>query len=98
MTNYAIFLTKKYLHQYSVLIGQFESRMIKNSRKLDKFYRELEVKENLSYSEALRIYEALYKEALAFGVISDENIWDGFEAVLRIARAVNGLTSCKKGC
>ena len=63
--------------------------MIRNKRKLDEFYRKLEAEENLSYKEALRIYDALHKEALALGAISHENIWEGFEAVLRIARAIN---------
>ena len=72
--------------------------MIKNKGKLNEFYRKLVERENLSYKEALRIYDALHKEAVALGAISHENIWDGFEAVLRIARAINGLTSCKKGC
>lgn len=63
--------------------------MIRNKRKLDEFYRKLEAEENLSYKEALRIYDALHKEALALGAISHENIWDGFDAILRIARAIN---------
>jgi len=63
--------------------------MIRNKRKLEEFYRKLDAEENLSYKEALRIYDALHKEALALGAISHENIWDGFDAVLRIARAIN---------
>jgi hypothetical protein len=67
--------------------------MITNRDKLNEFERELARKENLSHKEALAIYDMLYKEAFALGAISHENIWDGFEAVLRIARAVNGLKS-----
>jgi len=63
--------------------------MIKNKQKLEEFYRKLDAEENLSYKKALRIYDALHKEAVALGAISHENIWDGFEAVLRIARAIN---------
>jgi len=63
--------------------------MIKNKRKLGRFYRELEAKENLSYKQAMRIYNAMHKEAVALGAISHENIWDGFDVVLRIARAIN---------
>jgi hypothetical protein len=72
--------------------------MIRNKHKLDKFYRELEARENLSYKDAVRIYDSLHKEAVALGAISHENIWDGFEAVLRIDRAINRVTSCKHGC
>lgn len=67
--------------------------MITNKDKLNEFERELARKENLSHKEALAIYEMLYKEAVALGAISHENIWDGFEAVLRTARAINGLKS-----
>ena len=63
--------------------------MIRNRHKLDKFHQKLIEEENLSYKKALSIYEALHKEAVALGIISHENIWDGFEAVLRIARAIN---------
>ncbi len=63
--------------------------MIRNKHKLNKFYQKLIKEENISYEKALSIYEALHKEAVALGVISHENIWDGFEAVLRIARAIN---------
>jgi len=66
--------------------------MIKNKRKLDKFYRELEAKEKLSYKQALRIYDALHKEAVHLGAISHENIWNGFEAVLRITKAMGRLS------
>ncbi len=67
--------------------------MITNKDKLNEFERELARKENLSHKEALAIYDMLHKEAVALGAISHENIWDGFDAVLRIARAINGLKS-----
>ena len=70
--------------------------MIRNKRKLDKFYRQLEAKEKLSYKKALRIYDSLHKEAVALGAISHENIWDGFEAVLRMVKAINGLKRDRK--
>ena len=67
--------------------------MVKNKRKLDEFYRKLVKEENTSHKQALRIYDALHKEAVALGVISHENIRDGFEVDLRIAKAINGLPS-----
>jgi len=63
--------------------------MIRNKLKLNKFYQKLIEEENISHKKALSIYEALHKEAVALGAISHENIWDGFEAALRIARAIN---------
>jgi hypothetical protein len=70
--------------------------MIKNRAKLDKFYRQLEADEKLSYKKALQIYDALYKEAVSLGAISHENIWDGFEVDLRIAQAMRRLKRARK--
>ena len=67
--------------------------MIRNKRKLNKFYRKLNAEENLSYKKALAIYEALHKEAVSLGVINSENILEGLEVDLRIAKAINGLGS-----
>ncbi len=67
--------------------------MIRNKAKLNKFYRKLDAEENLSYKKALAIYEALHKEAVSLGVINSENILEGLEIDLRIAKAINGLTS-----
>ena len=67
--------------------------MIKNKRKLNEFYRKVIEQENISHKQALAIYDALHKEALSLGVINSENILDGLEIDLKIARAINGLTS-----
>jgi len=63
--------------------------VVKNKHKLNKFHRKLIERENLSYKQALRIYEALHKEAVSLGVINSENILEGLEIDLRIARAIN---------
>ena len=63
--------------------------MIQNGNQLNDFYRRLDAEENLSYLEALAIYEMLHKEAVSLGAISSENILDGFEVDLRIAKAIN---------
>lgn len=65
--------------------------MIKNKLKLNKFYRKLLKEENISYKKALSIYEELHKEAVSLGVFNSENILDGLEVDLRIAKAINGL-------
>jgi len=66
--------------------------MIRNKRKLNEFYRKLLEQENISHKQALWIYEALHAEAVSLGVISSENIMEGLEVDLRIARAINGLS------
>ena len=67
--------------------------MIRNRKKLDKFNRRLLEEERISHKKALAIYESLYKEGLALGVINSGNILDGLEVDIRIAKAVNGLNS-----
>ena len=70
--------------------------MIRNKRKLDDFYRKLDAEEKLSYKEALRIYEALHKEAVSLGVISSENILEGIEVDLLITKAMGRLKRGRK--
>lgn len=67
--------------------------MIKNRHKLNDFYRKLIEQENIPYKKALSIYEALHKEAVSLGIINSENILEGLEVDLRIAKAINGLSS-----
>lgn len=67
--------------------------MIRNKHKLNKFYQKLIKEENISHKKALSIYEALHKEAVSLGIINSENILEGLEVDLRIAKAINGLTS-----
>jgi len=67
--------------------------MARNNPKLKKFYQKLIREENISHKKALSIYEALHKEAVSLGIINSENILEGLEVDLRIAKAINGLTS-----
>jgi hypothetical protein len=68
--------------------------MVINTPELQEFNRRFMEQERFSHEEALRIYEALHAEALYLGAITHENILDGIEVDLRIARAVNGLKTC----
>ncbi|MDT8302871.1 MAG: hypothetical protein RQ760_15425 [Sedimentisphaerales bacterium] len=65
--------------------------MIKNDDKLNKFYQQLISQENISHKKAISIYEALHNEAVSLGIINSENMLEGLEVDLRIARAINGL-------
>jgi len=67
--------------------------MIRNKRKLNEFYRKLIEEENISHKEALRIYESLHREAVSLGTINSKNLLEGLEVDLRIAKAINGLSS-----
>ncbi len=69
------------------------AKMVTNKAKLNKFYRKLIEQEDISHKEAIAIFESLHKEAVSLGVINSENILDGLEVSLRIAKALNGLKS-----
>lgn len=73
----------------ALVLASFEQTMIQNRHILDEFYRRLDAEEKLSYEEALTIFEMLHEEAVSLGAISSENILDGLEVDLRIARAIN---------
>lgn len=49
----------------------------------------MDAEENLSYQEALAIYEMLHNEAVSLGVFNSENMLDRLEVDLRIAKAIN---------
>jgi hypothetical protein len=65
--------------------------MIINSDILREFERSEIARKDISYKDALAIFEALRKEAVSLGVFSCENILDGLDVDIRIAKAVNGL-------
>ena len=62
--------------------------MIKTGE-FQKFEMELAKKERLNISRNFRIVEALYKEAVALGVIPLKNPLEGLEVDIRIAKVIN---------
>jgi len=66
--------------------------MIQQQKKLREFYKNLIAKEKISAQKALKIFEALHREAVHLGAFNAKNILDGLEVDLRIARAINRLT------
>ena len=65
--------------------------MVRNKNKLNRFFKKLAKNEGTHHKRALRIYEALHKEAVSLGVISSKNILEGLEVDIRVAKALNGL-------
>ena len=74
---------------FAVYSAGFAKAMIQNKHKLDELQCKLDADENLSYIEALAIFEMLHKEAVSLGAINSGNILDGLEVDLRIAKAIN---------
>lgn len=65
--------------------------MIQRTPEYDEFCRRQMVEDKLSHADALRIYEALHHHAVSVGAIRSENILEGIEVDVRIAKAVNGV-------
>ncbi|OQA03425.1 MAG: hypothetical protein BWY69_00472 [Planctomycetes bacterium ADurb.Bin401] len=65
--------------------------MITNKSQLDNFYNDLEANEKISHKQAFAIFDMLYHEAVLMGAFRPENIWDEFEADLRLAKAINSV-------
>jgi hypothetical protein len=65
--------------------------MMINTDKLREFERSEIARKDISYADALAIFDGLRQEAISLGVFSCENIMEGLEVDIRIAKAVNGL-------
>ncbi len=65
--------------------------MIKNARILKKFEREYLKREKLSFKDKLKIFESMWKEARALGVIKKTDRLEGIEKAVKIAKIANGM-------
>ena len=67
--------------------------MIKDPGALKRFEDSLIRGEKLSYPQALRLFEAMWQEGVALGVLPPKDPLEGIEVDMRISRIVN---SCSK--
>jgi len=65
--------------------------LIRNPRILNNLERKVMKEEKLSFSEALAIFEAMWKEGMTLGVIPPKDPLEGIETDIRIARILNCL-------
>ena len=63
--------------------------MIKDAGLLEKFVREELKKEDLDYDSALRIFEGMWLEGMALGVLPLQDPLEGIEVDIRIAGILN---------
>jgi hypothetical protein len=68
--------------------------MIRDRKLLEEFEKREHREERLSHAQALRLFEAMWREAAALGVLPPEDPLEGIEADIRLARVLN---SCSKG-
>ncbi|MFC1668493.1 hypothetical protein ACFL1T_03825 [Chlamydiota bacterium] len=63
--------------------------MIKNKKLWNEFERKFIAENKLSYKKAIKIYEAMWQEAVSLGVLPSKNPLEGIEKNIRIARIIN---------
>lgn len=64
--------------------------MVKRNVLLDAFEEQIR-QHKANYRENLKIAEALYREALALGVLPPKNPLEGIEVKIRLAKVLNAL-------
>jgi len=67
--------------------------MIKNRKLLDKLIDGYDKKEQLTYKQALKLFEAMWEEGRTLGVLPPKDPLEGIETVIKIAKILN---SCSK--
>jgi len=65
--------------------------MKKKRTTLEDLNKELRKAEGRPYKEVLALYGTLVEKAVSLGIYNDDNILDGIEVDIRIAKAINGL-------
>lgn len=63
--------------------------MLKNPELLHEFDREWIRRSAPDFREGLKVFEALYREALLLGALPPSDPLDGIEVDIRLARALN---------
>ncbi len=63
--------------------------MKKNWKQLEAFEAQLLVEEKVDFERNLRLYEAMWEEAVALGVFPLSNPYDGLEDDIRLASILN---------
>ncbi len=63
--------------------------MIKNPKLLDELERQETRSEHLSYQDALRLFEAMWQEAMALGALPLKDPLEDIEVDIRLARILN---------
>ena len=65
--------------------------MTKKRTTLEDLNKELRKAEGRPYKEVLALHDILVAKAVSLGIFNEDNILDGIEVDIRIAKAVNSL-------
>jgi hypothetical protein len=71
------------------VFGKEDWVMIRDAKLLHEFEKEQTRNEKLTHAEALALFEAMWREGLALGVLPLEDSLEGIEVDVRLARILN---------
>lgn len=63
--------------------------MIQASNLLNRFEQAQIKRERLTYAEALRLFESMWREARLLKIVPPQNLLEGIESDIRLARILN---------
>ena len=66
--------------------------MIKNRDRLQKFEAEAIQKEKVDILKNFRLLDAMYEEAASLGAFSKENLLDGLDKDIKLAKVINSVS------
>ena len=67
--------------------------MIKDPDKIRKFENDLIRREKVDIQKNFQIFEAMYEEAVALGLLPLKDPLEGIEIKIKIAKAINSVTT-----
>jgi hypothetical protein len=72
--------------------------MIRNTEELERFEREYQRSERPDFLRNLQIFEALWEEGVALGILPLKDPLEGLETKILLARALNVSTPVGNDC
>jgi hypothetical protein len=70
--------------------------MSRRSNILEEFERDLAARDSLTHEKKLRIYEAMWKEAVSLGMLPPKDPLEGIEVDIKIARILNSISRARR--
>jgi len=65
--------------------------MINDRHKFEELERKFIGSQNLSYKKKLALFDEVYKGAVSLGIYNDDNILDGLDVVIRVAKTIQSM-------
>jgi hypothetical protein len=70
--------------------------MTRRNDMMEAFERDLVARDTLTYEQKLKIYEAMWKEAVSLGVLPPADPLEGIEVDIKIAKTLNSVRRARR--